>query len=270
MNYIEVIHSYWQDIVIRQRFLDAWKVFYFFIMKQSIFGHICWDLPFLLEYSLEIFYSSSHPRKVESKLHKRIFSSCVLWLSVIRKNLPESMYVVTCSGYLDKVWASQAEFSPHSRVTSKCHGLNFTSYWQQFWGFSEVLFHFTVPVLFRHQRIAPTTVQNGKNAPSNAWLFSSPVYNAVDILHIFRIFTALSVEREARLRGRVITWMESSQFILDSLKSETCSRLKRSGAETQCSWPLLLFICTLHKQIHLTHSDSISMSYDHESLILSL
>ena len=129
-------------------------------------------------------------------------------------------------------------------MTSKCHGLNFTSYWQQFWGFSEVLFHFTVPVLFRHQRIAPTTVQNGKNAPSNAWLFSSPVYNAVDILHIFRIFTALSVEREAWLRGRVITWMESSQFILDSLKSETCCRLKRSGAETQCSWPLLLFIYT--------------------------
>ena len=83
------------------------------------------------------------------------------------------IYVVTFSGYLDKVWASQTEFYTHSRVTSKCHGLNFTSYWQQFWGFSEVLFHFTVPVLFRHQRIAPTTVQNGKNAPSNAWLFSS-------------------------------------------------------------------------------------------------
>ena len=180
-----------------------------------------------------------------------------IWFGIIR------------SEYLFKVWASQTEFYTHSRVTSKCHGLNFTSYWQQFWGFSEVLFHFTVPVLFRHQRIAPTTVQNGKNAPSNAWLFSSPVYNAVDILHIFRIFTALSVEREAWLRGRVITWMESSQFILDSLKSETCCRLKRSGAETQCSWPLLLFICT-STQIHLTHSDSISLSYDHENLNLSL
>ena len=83
-----------------------------------------------------------------------------IWIGIIR------------SEYLFKVWASQTEFYTHSRVTSKCHGLNFTSYWQQFWGFSEVLFHFTVPVLFRHQRIAPTTVQNGKNAPSNAWLFS--------------------------------------------------------------------------------------------------
>ena len=85
---------------------------------------------------------------------------------------------------------------------------------------------------------------------------AAPVYNAVDILHIFRIFTALSVEREAWLRGRVITWMESSQFILDSLKSETCCRLKRSGAETQCSWPLASIYLHFYTNT-LTHFNSL-------------